>query len=35
MLLDDSANDTLLRAEIARESGRFEQAVDYVTGLSA
>jgi hypothetical protein len=27
LLLDDSANDTLLLAEIARESGRFEQAV--------
>jgi hypothetical protein len=27
LLLDDGTNDTLLRAEIARESGRFEQAV--------
>jgi hypothetical protein len=27
-LLDDSANDTLLRAEIARESGYFGRAVE-------
>lgn len=38
LLLDDSANDTLLQAEIARESGRFEQAVqlcDKIVGTHA
>ena len=38
MLLDDGANDILLRAEIARESGRFEQAVelcDRLVGMKA
>jgi hypothetical protein len=34
-LLDDSANDTLLRAEIARESGRFRVAVELCDALVA
>ncbi len=33
MLLEDGANDILLRAEIARESGRFEQAVELCDAL--
>ena len=32
-LLDESANDTLLRAEIARESSRFGRAVELCDAL--
>lgn len=38
LLLDDSANDTLLRAEIERESSNFERAIqlcDQLLGMNA